>query len=217
MRKLNLAVPTPCTESWDAMAVGSESRFCESCGKAVHDLSQMTQQEVYKLVRSSPGGLCGRVTKDNRGEILYRREAEGNGLGRLVGISLLGASALAAQTQGDGASCKLEVRVSDITGAVVPNATVRVARDRNWQEGRKASTDAQGMASYTLPAGEYNVRVESPGFANSELLEMRCEAAKEARADVQLRVGVVIGEVVLVGKAPLLDVRPLFRRLRNLF
>ena len=45
-----LHVDFPCTRDWDAMPGEGPTRFCDACGKHVHDLSRMTTAEAERLV-----------------------------------------------------------------------------------------------------------------------------------------------------------------------
>jgi hypothetical protein len=214
MPKLNLAIQKSCGESWDRMAGTVSRRFCESCQKSVHDISQMTRREVAKLIDTSPNGLCGRVTRNQSGEVVFRREAGSKGPGRLVGISLLGASAVAAQTQSTAPSCKLEIKVADPSGAAIRDAQVSVARDKNWLDGEVVRTDSKGIADYELTAGNYNLRVASIGFASSEVTDIQCSPEKRVDLSVELKVSnIVMGEVVVIQQHAWYDPRPLFRRM----
>ena len=67
-----------------------------------------------------------------------------------------------AGAQADSSS--LSGTVTDPSGAVVPNARVTVHNDANGQE-RTVQTNGSGAYTVTnLPAGDYTVRVEAPGF-----------------------------------------------------
>ncbi len=174
--------------------VGAE-RFCDSCRKAVHDFSGMTRRGAEALIRRNPAGLCVRIAYDSAGAVVFRRDPSANAASRLVGISLLGASALAAQAQSSSGSCRLEVKVTDVVG-VVPGAAVDVSSESARREPLHARTDADGAASLDVPAGQYALKVESPGFA-TKTLAVSCDKALPVRVDVELRVG-LMGEVVTI-------------------
>lgn len=61
-----LQVGAPCSESWDGMrADGAEvrgARFCDACGKSVHDLTGVTERRALAMFAVfGSGGLCGRL------------------------------------------------------------------------------------------------------------------------------------------------------------
>ena len=84
-------------------------------------------------------------------------------LSLIVGI-LLGGLSLYGQVNATGT---IEGTVSDKSGAVVPNADVKLA-SRDTGLAREAKTNNAGQYRFELlPAGTYQVRVAVPGFANA--------------------------------------------------
>jgi hypothetical protein len=61
-------VPSPCEESWDAMAPRAGGRHCERCNYTVHDLSQKTEREISALL-SSGERVCVRYVPTRFGTI----------------------------------------------------------------------------------------------------------------------------------------------------
>ena len=74
MDKKNLIIAEPCHASWDAMAGGSQKRFCGECTKHVHHLSEMTRREAETLL-SSEDGLCVRYSHDSRGRVKFAKKS----------------------------------------------------------------------------------------------------------------------------------------------
>src|SRR5262245_49565543 len=94
--------------------------------------------------------------------------------------------------------------VSDPANAVVANATVSV---RNVETGSAFETATTPTGNYTLlqlPAGMYNLSVESPGFSKFVQHGTRVFVAQTARIDVVLRIGGVAESVTVSADAPLL-------------
>jgi hypothetical protein len=56
-----LHVDQPCPADWNAMVGDDRKRFCQGCGKHVHDLSAMPRPEAERLVCESAGHLCIRM------------------------------------------------------------------------------------------------------------------------------------------------------------
>lgn len=68
-----LPIARPCTESFAAMPGDDKTRFCEKCGKHVHDLSARTEEEARALFRDARGErTCVRFARDARGNVLFR-------------------------------------------------------------------------------------------------------------------------------------------------
>jgi hypothetical protein len=71
-----LPIASPCRESFAAMHGDSKSRFCDSCGKHVHDLSARTEEEARALLVAAKGTrICVRYAKDSTGAIRFRAAA----------------------------------------------------------------------------------------------------------------------------------------------
>lgn len=61
---LQIHIPTPCHENWDAMTPEAKGRFCSSCAKVVVDFSVMTDNEVLNFLKNNKGSTCGHFTSD---------------------------------------------------------------------------------------------------------------------------------------------------------
>jgi hypothetical protein len=203
----------------------SSQRFCTSCNRHVHDLSNLTRRQAAELMENSPGGLCARLTLDPRGQILFR-DPPTNWTNRLVQVSLLGLSTLAlpAKAGAQSAACRVQVKVTDPSGAAVPRATVKFSQGQD-SVAKIGATNNDGLFNDELPAGRYTLGVESPGFMNYRVdnLESSCDPNTPINIDVRLNIGgSLMGEVVIVEghESPLRKVQrksaSLFRRIRQL-
>ena len=55
-------IEKPCSESWDAMKIGVNSRFCENCNKDVIDFTNKNRQEIVDFIKSKGSDkVCGKV------------------------------------------------------------------------------------------------------------------------------------------------------------
>ena len=64
-KKIQLSVPKPCHEDWDAMTPVDKGKFCGSCQKQVVDFSNMNDREVAVFFKKpSTGSVCGRFMTD---------------------------------------------------------------------------------------------------------------------------------------------------------
>ncbi len=79
--------------------------------------------------------------------------------------------------------------VTDVTGAVVPNAAV-VVNNLGTNETRSGQSNASGEYTFTLlPVGHYSITVKAKGFQASVTKDLAVEAGDRARADVHLQLG----------------------------
>jgi CarboxypepD_reg-like domain len=69
-KQLQLSIPTPCHEDWNAMAPVEKGKFCGSCQKQVVDFSNMSDRQVAEFFKkpilslSKGGSVCGRFMTD---------------------------------------------------------------------------------------------------------------------------------------------------------
>ena len=64
-KKLQLSIPKPCHEDWDAMTQVEKGKFCGSCQKQVLDFSNMNDRQVAEFFKKpSTGSVCGRFMTD---------------------------------------------------------------------------------------------------------------------------------------------------------
>jgi outer membrane receptor protein involved in Fe transport len=118
----------------------------------------------------------------------------------LIGFPLSGPCAFGQQVTADTIG-----RVTDTTGAVIPNATVKIT-NIGTGETRKAATNGQGEYTFNLlQIGSYKVRVESPGFKTVQIPVFALQVGERHRVDVQMQVGSQSEEIVVTTEAPALQ------------
>lgn len=62
-----------CDRSFEAMPGNEQTRFCDECGKYVHDLSARTEAEARAFVDAARGQrVCVRYARDARGAVRFR-------------------------------------------------------------------------------------------------------------------------------------------------
>ncbi len=96
-------------------------------------------------------------------------------------------------------------RVTDPTGAVVPEAAITV---RELATGVVTSAQTTETGNYTagpLKIGTYEVAVEKQGFKRALVKEVGVSAQDRRRVDLVLEVGLVAESITTTAEAPLLD------------
>jgi hypothetical protein len=64
-KKIQLTIPAPCHENWEAMTPVEKGRFCAACQKQVMDFSRMNDRQVAEFFKKpSTGSVCGRFMQD---------------------------------------------------------------------------------------------------------------------------------------------------------
>ena len=117
-------------------------------------------------------------------------------------IALVSLGKLAAAQTVNGA---FHGTVSDISGAVLPGATVEV-KNTGTNLVRQATTTDVGFYTITqLPPGHYNITVLKQGFEGARQSDVELLVNQEAELNFSLRVGAVTTEVNVTAAPPALQ------------
>lgn len=96
-------------------------------------------------------------------------------------------------------------QVSDASGAVIPNATVKAVNvDTNITTEVKSTTNGFYNLPYLAP-GVYNIEVMAPGFKQLRRTGIVLQVADKVELPLRLEVGDLTQEVTVVGQQELLD------------
>src|SRR5690348_13601134 len=133
---------------------------------------------------------------------LKRKSLTGMLKARLVMIAILclaGMTPLLAQTG------RITGRVSDSSGAAIPDASV-VVTQLSVNQQRTTQTSSDGY--YTVPdlaPGSYSIAVNDKGFKPTTQTGIQLQVDQSLRLDFTLEVGTLNEQVVVEAQAPLLD------------
>jgi hypothetical protein len=74
-KKINISIPKPCHENWEAMTPEDKGRFCSVCTKTVFDFTKSSDKEIINHLNTEKN-TCGRFfnTQLNRNLILSRQK-----------------------------------------------------------------------------------------------------------------------------------------------
>jgi Carboxypeptidase regulatory-like domain/TonB-dependent Receptor Plug Domain len=124
----------------------------------------------------------------------------------LLSAALLISSPISVSPQ--SATATLSGTVVDQNGAVVPGVNVAVI---NLGQGfqRSATTQSEGnFVVALLPPGTYIVKAEREGFAPAEVRDVVLNVNDQLTLQIQLKVGTIAGEIVIVNNRSLIDDSP---------
>ncbi|MBY6128724.1 hypothetical protein KUW15_08360 [Qipengyuania aquimaris] len=159
MNDLRVTFPKPCSEDWEAMAPSGCNRHCSKCDRVIHDLSEMTTDEIEELARSEDAP-CVRAVIMTDGSVATANVADA-GKRRImaaVGASLSLAVA-ACQTTSEPRVTPLYT-VSGSTDWGTGDRTVTLTRS-DGETKRKKVSPRRDFSFNNLHAGTYELRVES--------------------------------------------------------
>jgi len=97
----------------------------------------------------------------------------------------------AAYAQGVSGSAAIAGTVTDVTGAVIPGATVTLINVARGSEQQGSTNEAGNYAYPDVIPGVYTVRVSSEGFETKETTDLQVAIGQRAAVDVELAVGQV--------------------------
>ena len=84
-----IQINTPCHADWDAMDGDTQKRFCGSCEKHVHNLSELDAKSASELLAKNDGKVCVRIRRNTDGSVVTKD----NDLSRRGWLSKFGATA----------------------------------------------------------------------------------------------------------------------------
>ena len=94
--------------------------------------------------------------------------------------------------------------ISDVNGAVVPNAVVTAKNVGTGVEYNATATSDGLYAISRIPAGKYNISVQVQGFKKAEYQDVEVSVGRDAVVDVILQPGAVSESVTVTGTSEVL-------------
>ncbi len=94
-----ITIEEPCHEAWDKMNSLGRDRFCSSCKKIVHDLTDFSEEALQKWAGEQSQPVCGRLVVNQLTQPIAAKPYSQNGSLRLVASLLAITSVLSANAQ----------------------------------------------------------------------------------------------------------------------
>lgn len=214
----SIDVPEPCSQSWEAMKGGDQSRFCDSCEKDIYNLSEMTRREAKKLIFQSKESVCIRLEKDTRGKVKTLKKQLHQITRRLpiaagvLAASLTMTSAADAQRRppvgkvalnnilDSESTASILGTITDETGAVIPNAQI-VLFDAKNKIVQKTKSNEEGFYELkNIKAGVYKLEIEALPFKkfSQNKLKFRADEKIELKVKLEAPKSELIGDITII-------------------
>ena len=174
------AILNPCHKRWTDLSGEGRKRFCDECQTDVHALDEYSLEEFAELKRKS-GRVCGFLAGESLPEPRSRRAI-------LIGAFFTAISPLMAQ------SGRVRIRVTDLTGAVIPDAAAALLGEGDKPVRTAYANEAGEIEFADLAMGNSRFIVQRRGFKNLPLT-VTVRNGDEMKVEAQLEVasqGVVV-------------------------
>lgn len=169
-KPIQISIPSPCHENWDAMAPSDKGRFCASCQKTVIDFSKASDREIAATYKKDTN-TCGRFRADQLNRDLIIPQEKSSlwiaASAALISFLGLGTHAVSAQTPSEKANThtvnpdynktvpktsdpkKIKGKITDEQGKPLQNVEVK-----NITTGISVRTDKKGIYTTTVSNGD---------------------------------------------------------------
>ena len=99
-RKVNISIPEPCHENWEAMTPEDKGRFCSVCTKTVFDFTKASDKEIIEHLNKD-ANTCGRFASSqlNRDLIIPKEKSSYWIIATATLFSFLGIGSQSAYSQ----------------------------------------------------------------------------------------------------------------------
>jgi len=217
-------ISSPCMADWDSMIGNDQIRFCQHCQLTVHNLSQISNKQLRRLIAKAESRLCVRYAQPKKSvqsaaRVLHqigRRTSViaasaftaslslSSSLASTLPFKEAGTASRIAAVSSTNASVKVSTAedgaiigtIFDPNGAVIPNAMVAIS-NADSKLTISAVTNDEGQYKFDgLAAGTYNLKVEAQGFAPSDVPNISVHANDENRIDQTLSIASIQEQVI---------------------
>lgn len=191
MKQMQIHLPKPCHENWDAMTLEQKGRFCQSCQKTVYDFTAASDRQLIAHLQIDPG-TCGRflVSQLDRNLIVPHQKSTvwATAFAGFASLFVLGNSQASAQTKQESVrmyrdkyhiaavtqktdkpqiDTLIPIKISGTViegGLPIPSANIAIKGQKIY-----AQSDFDGHFSIDAYSGD-TLRVSFVGYQDYELL-----------------------------------------------
>lgn len=204
-RKVNISIPKPCHENWEAMAPEDKGRFCSVCTKTVFDFTKASDKEIIEQLNKD-ATTCGRFYNNqlNRNLIVSKQKSSYWLIATATIIGFLGLGNEVAYSQVKQDTIQTEPKEDLILGKVlIPQKRIIkgvVSDDLGPVPGANVVVKNSGKSTTTDYDGNYSIEAEIGDeivFSFASSVEKVIITDKQSNYNVVLKV-VEIGQTVII-------------------
>lgn len=208
--KLQLHIPTPCHENWNAMTPQEQGRFCNACAKVVVDFSMMTDKEVLDYMANASSSVCGRMSTEQLAKPLQAYPAARGYGWKYMWSLLVGSFLMTARTYAQGKVITQKPKTTQLPPVMRMGAVAMVNQEKKTPSIRikgqvidevgnpvafasvvfnavtnGIAADSNGRFIVSLPAynGNYTIKISAVGFLSAEIEIGEGKGVKEVTTD----------------------------------
>ncbi len=180
--KFELAIESPCAESWNNMSGSPARRHCASCQKHVHNFAAMTPRQIEHTIANNEGSLCARITKRADGSLVTVEELRGPGFSSRAAGLLLGAamSTTAVHAQSNSGSGKAIVSGKYVAPRLtIPPEPATIIFAAGGESVLETKTDVNGNWKAEIAPGIYDVIFKTGPFYGARVNEVQLHSGNQ--------------------------------------
>lgn len=207
-KKINISIPKPCHENWEAMTPEDKGRFCSVCTKTVFDLTKATDKEIIEHLNRDKNA-CGRFVSSqlNRDLIIPKEKSSYWIIATATLFSFLGIGSQTAYSQVKQDTIQTDKKLNKniinttnnpitITG-IVSDDLGSIAGVNVVVKGTKRGTTTDFDGNFAIKANEKEVLIFS--YTGKKTIELIISNKSEYLISMSDDVILLAGEVIYVG------------------
>lgn len=209
-RKVNISIPKPCHENWEAMTPEDKGRFCSVCTKTVFDFTKASDKEIIEQLNKD-ATTCGRFYNNQLNRNLVVSQQKSSywsiatatiigflGLGNEVAYSQVKQDTIQTEPKEDLILGKVYIPQKRIITGVVSDELGPVAGVNVVVKGSDNSTITNFDGKFEIPINENDTLVFT--YMNIKIQEIDVKNKNNITVTTSLQEHISIGIVITSNK-----------------
>ncbi|WP_291138040.1 carboxypeptidase-like regulatory domain-containing protein [Flavobacterium sp. UBA7663] len=204
-KKINISIPKPCHENWEAMTPEDKGRFCSVCTKTVFDFTKASDKEIIEQLNKDKK-TCGRFYNNqlNRDLIVPKQKSSYWLVTTVSLLGFLGIGNHTAHSQVKQDTIQTEPKEDLILGKVITPQkriiTGVVSDDLGSVEGANVVVKNSGKSTTTDFDGNFSIEAEIGDeiiVSYTSSIEKIVISEKKIKYNIVLK-PIELGEIVII-------------------